>query len=182
MVQRILVFPDILLKKFHNLRHINIPNLHIGDCQFHLPSLCFSPLGQITGGKEQAPDIINRLVNLRVCELLMNFFHNDITCYQALDLPFGRSVCRFFYKPLHCVITAGIDPVVFRLYMRFASDPVTMVQHIPRAVHRCISKLIPVIPLFYFLIMIRYIIIFQEFSHFFVCKAKVLIKTLICNR
>ena len=27
------VFPDILFKKFHDLRHINIPDLQIGDCQ-----------------------------------------------------------------------------------------------------------------------------------------------------
>ena len=112
----------------------------------------------------------------------MNLLRNNLTCYQALNLPFGRSICRFFYKPLYSFIAAGINPVVLRLYMRFVSDPVTMVQHIPRAVHFLISKLISVIPSFYFFIMIRYIIILQEFSHFFVCKAKVLIKTLICNR
>ena len=42
---------DALFKEFHDLRHINIPDLQIGDCQFHLPAFRFSTLGQITGGK-----------------------------------------------------------------------------------------------------------------------------------
>ena len=112
----------------------------------------------------------------------MDFFYNRFPCYQTFNLPFCRSICRFLDKPLHCIVTAGVDPVVFRLNIRFASDSVTMIQHIPRTIHFRISKLVAIVPSFYLIIMIRCIIILKKAPHFFICKTKIFIKTLICNR
>ena len=59
----------------------------------------------------------------------------EIAHHQTLNLPFSLSIGRFFYKPFHSAIAAGVDPIIiFRLCMRFASDPVAMVQHIPRTI------------------------------------------------
>ena len=116
------------------------------------------------------------------CQLRIDFFCNYFPCHQAFNLPFCRSICRFLDKTLYCIIAACVHPVILRLYMRFTSDPVTIIQHIPRTVHIPASELITVIPLFDNIIMIRCIIISEKLSDFLIRKPKIFVKTFIRKR
>ena len=44
----------------------------------------------------------------------------------------------------------SIDPVRLRFCLRIAAKTIYMVDHIPRAIHICISEMITIIPLFRF--------------------------------
>ncbi len=180
--QCIPVLSNMLLKIFHNLRYKNITHCQIWNRQFHPSSFCSPSLCQIASCKKQAPDIVDRLIDFWICEFLVNFLCNYLTCHKTLDFPFCSSICGFLDKTFYCVIAAGVDPIIVRLYIWLASNPVTMVQHIPRTIQLRISKLIAIVPFFYCLIMVCQIIIRQKLLHFLIGKAKKFVKTLICNR
>ena len=112
----------------------------------------------------------------------MDFLRDRLSCHKIFDFPSGGCMIWLPDKSSNRLVTAGVQPVIPRLCIRICFQSVTVIDHIPRAVHSDISKLITIIPFFYLIIPVRKAVIIQHILYFLICETKVFIKLYVCHR
>ena len=180
-IQCLSVLFHVFFKQIDNLHLEDFTNLFVWYRQMKLPSLRFSPLCQVSCRKQQTPEILNRAVHILIRQFLVDFLCDFLTCHQFFNLHLCGTHIRHLNKTSDRVITAGVAPVILWLRLRVGTKQITVINHIPRAIHVNRTKTIAVIPFSNSLIIQRLVIICQHLPDFFVCKSKVLIKSHIRN-
>ena len=135
---------------------------------------------QIPCREQDTPQICDAVVDLFIGQVQANGLFDGFPSNQPFDFTAGRLI-RFVDKPFQKIVAAGVDPVCLRLCISFRTEPVHMVDDVPRAVYIRVPKVIAIIPLPDFRQMIFQAVIHQQLFDFILCKAKLLIKTSICN-
>ena len=166
------------LEPFLNLQDEYFPHLAIGDDQFIYAALDFSRLRQITRGKQNAPEVIDAVVDFVVGQFQPNRLLDGFSRNEPLDLAL-RGLIGFIHETPDQIVSAGVDPVGLGFCVRFAAKSVYVVDHVPWAIHVHAAKAIAVIPFFCFAVMRCQVIIVQERLHFSVCEAEVLVEAAV---
>ena len=108
-------------------------------------SLKPSAASQVSGGIKDAPDIINGILHILVCQFLADGLCNGFAIDQPLDIVPCRLV-RFFQQAADQIVSAGIGPVILWFSIFIFQQDLDVFYNIPRAVNGSIAKLVSIIP------------------------------------
>ena len=169
-----------LFEPILNLKPEDLPHFFIRDTNPIGSLRCPALIGQITGGKEDTPEILNAVVDLVIGQIEAQFFFQALSGNQALDLCPCRPG-RLVDEVLHQAIAAGIDPVGLRSRLRIRIDPIYVIDDVPGAINLGIAEAIAIVPFPGFLKAILLMVIGQKLLYFFLCEAKLLVEPGICD-
>ena len=141
-----------------------LPHFPIGQRQPHLLTGQAGRLGQVAGGIEDAPDIVNRVFNVPAGQLLPDGLDNALAAQKALDF-FPGGLVRLLEQAADDAVTAGVGPVVLRLGVGVSQQNVAVIDDVPGTVDVDAAKEIAVVPVVHGILISRQAVKGQQLVH-----------------